>query len=176
MVEAHHELGQADLERHPLVVPPGLAERMRAVIALEVDGAAPRLHEAVHTRDGQNGTTLAAEEEVLVLVGLGGEERLHGLDTGLIERDAADLPGLPLPDLDLVHGLEVAHLAGTNVEEVARAEVRVDPEREERQVPGLMLEEPADGCDVLRGADRLDLDAGALGGVVGAWWTSIERC
>ena len=65
MVEAPHQPGGVHAERDPLIIAPGFAQGMTAVIATEIDGRAPLLDQSGQARGAQH-RSLAASEKIVV--------------------------------------------------------------------------------------------------------------
>lgn len=165
MVEAHHQLGRAASESHPLVEAPCLPEGVAPVIAPEIDSPAPPFYQTVYRRDGQR-AALPGKEPFVVPVVSGFQKSLDHVDAGFVKADPAAFVRLLLAQLDLVHLAQISDLSGGDPQEVRGAEISVDPEDEKGEVAGIVGQKLFDRFYVFGKPNRLHLDLVAHFGVI----------
>lgn len=168
MAEGHHEKRDRSVLENALLVAPGLAHGMGAVVARESRRLAPAFQHCIEGRNAQRATGPLRDEERCVRsrIGVDGEPMgKRGYD-GIVERDGAVLAGFGLLDLQQITSAQMRNLADRQGEHLVCSVCRVDPECEQTQIPRAVGQQGFDAVNGRQVADRLDLDGGALGRVI----------
>lgn len=176
MPERRHEKWDGTVLEDALLIAPGLAHRMRAVIAPEADRPAPPLDHHIKRGDRERCTRAPRDKDrrARPRIRVSGEPEIERRDNGLIKRDRAILPGLGLLQLQTVAGPEMRHLSDGQGEDFAGAISRVDAEAEEAQIARPIGQKQFDTLDRFHIADRLDLDGRTFSGVIGIHWRTTR--
>ena len=159
MVEADHQRGDIDLVGHPLVVAPGFAKAVGAIVALEANGPAPGLDHVVDGGNRQGPAAFPAFKQGLAGVAdLPGDEVGDGGHAGAVQRQPARFAGFLFVYFNGVAGGDIADLVDAKAQKIACPKVRVDPQGKKAKLPRPVLEHAADQLDVLEVADGIHLD------------------
>lgn len=164
MVEHVHQRRNVCVKHRAVYIPEGLPERVAPVVSLEVHFPAPGLDQAVQVRHGKCLVPLPGRKKHLLIAGVrhGRQERLQGLLDVSVDGHIPELASFLFANQKVVASLQVPHLAHGDMEKIPGPEICVNSQSEDGEVPGTFGEQPLDEPDVLRVADRLDLDRGAL--------------
>jgi len=151
-----------------LMVAPGLAERVAAIVALESSVAAPGFDHGGDCGDGE-GTAAARPEEWGVIVGVGMIQ--HPISDGAgcrgVEGDRAMLLGLRLLEGQEIARLEAGDLSAGEGQKLIGPVGGVDPEGEEAKIARPARQRALDRLDRGQVADGINLDGRAPFGMVG---------
>ena len=149
------------------MVAKGFAQRVAAVMSLEMDRPAPGLDQAVYRRDRQDLATLTEEKRGMIQQRCRGQQLMDCADRRLVQRDPSLLAGLLFLQGDLVAGLAVPDLADGDPEQVRGPQVGIDAQDKKAEVAGGIGQHLFDGPDIPDLTDGLDLDGGIFFRVVG---------
>ncbi len=119
VVEAYHQRGDIHPVGHALVIAPGFAQRVRAVVTLELNGLAPGLDPVVDAGDLQRLPALLAFEQVFPrVVALLFKQVPDGLNTSPVQDEPPGFTGFLFVDFDGIPWFKISDLVNPKPKQI----------------------------------------------------------